>query len=88
VEKLVKLAVALKYEEDGAGTPTVIAAGRGEIAEKIMQIAQKEKVPVYQDGYLVQVLAELETGTEIPPELYKAVAQIIAFVWQMDKKYS
>lgn len=88
MKKSIKLAVALKYEDDGTEAPVVIASGRGEIAEKILQIAQMEKVPVHQDGSLVQVLAELEVDTEIPPELYQAVAQIIAFVWQLDQKYS
>ncbi len=88
VKKPVKLAVALKYEEDGAGTPLVITSGQGEIADKILQIAEKEKVPVYKDQSLVQLLVSLEMGTEIPPELYQAVAQVIAFVWKMDQKYS
>jgi len=88
VKKSIRLAVALKYDGEGTEAPTVIASGRGEIAEKILQIAQKENVPVYEDQSLAQVLASLEMGTEIPPELYQAVAQIIAFVWQIDKKYS
>jgi flagellar biosynthesis protein len=88
VKEPVKLAVALKYADDGADAPVVIASGRGEIAEKILQAAQKEKVPVYKDQSLAQLLASLEMGTEIPPELYQAVAQVIAFVWQLDKKYS
>jgi flagellar biosynthesis protein len=88
VKKPIKLAIALKYEEDGLGTPLVVASGRGEIAVKIIEKAQKEQVPVYEDQSLAQVLVSLEMGTEIPPELYQAVAQILAFVWQMDKKYS
>ena len=84
----VKLAVALKYADDGPEAPVVIASGRGEIAEKILEMAQKEKVPVYKDQSLAQVLASLEMGTEIPPELYQAVAQVIAFVWQLDQKYA
>jgi len=84
----VKLAVALKYEDEGAEAPVVIASGRGEIAEKILEMAHQEKVPVYKDQSLAQVLTSLEMGTEIPPELYQAVAQVIAFVWQIDKKYS
>jgi len=86
--KPIKLAAALKYEEKESGTPVIIASGQGEIAARILKIARKEKVPVYEDQLLAQVLVSLETGTEIPPELYQAVAQIIAFVWQMDKKYS
>ncbi len=88
MKKDIKLAAALKYEEDGSGAPIVIASGRGEIAENILQIAQKEKVPVYKDQSLAQLLVSMEMGTEIPEELYQAVAPIIAFVWQIDKKYS
>ncbi|MEA4924171.1 MAG: EscU/YscU/HrcU family type III secretion system export apparatus switch protein [Syntrophomonadaceae bacterium] len=88
MDKPVKLAVALKYEDDGNGTPVVIASGRGEIAEKILQAALQEQVPVHQDASLAQLLAQLEMGTEIPPELYQAVAQVIAFVWRMDQKYA
>jgi Uncharacterized homolog of the cytoplasmic domain of flagellar protein FhlB len=87
VKKPVKLAVALQYEADKQEVPVIIASGRGEIAEKILAAAQQEKVPVYQDQSLVQVLTSLELGTAIPPELYQAVAQVIAFVWRMDQKY-
>lgn len=87
MKKPVKLAVALQYEADKQEVPVIIASGRGEIAEKILAAAQQEKVPVYQDQSLVQVLTSLELGTAIPPELYQAVAQVIAFVWRMDQKY-
>jgi flagellar biosynthesis protein len=88
VKKPIKLAVALKYENDEPEAPVVVASGRGEIAEKILAMARQGKVPVYQDESLAQVLASLEMGTEIPPELYQAVAQVIAFVWKIDNKYS
>lgn len=83
----IRLAVALKYVEDEQDAPVVVATGRGEVAQKIIDIAEKEDVPVYQDASLAQILSTLEVGTEIPPELYEAVAQVIAFVWQLDKKY-
>lgn len=88
MKRPIKLAVALKYENDEQEAPVMIASGRGEIADKIISTAQQENVPVYQDQPLAQILASLETGTEIPPELYQAVAQIIAFVWKIDRKYS
>ncbi len=89
MKKSVKLAVALKYEEDGElEAPIIVASGRGEIAEKILATARQENIPVYQEPSLAQVLTSLELGTEIPPELYQAAAQVIAFVWQLDKKYS
>lgn len=88
MKKPVKLAAALKYVEDEMEAPVVVACGRGAIAEKIIQTAAAEKVPVYRDPSLAQLLASMETGTEIPPELYPAVARIIAFVWQLDEKYA
>ena len=88
MKKPVKLAVALKYEGDGQEAPLIVASGRGECAEKILAVARQEKVPVYEEQSLAQVLASLEMGTQIPPELYQAVAQVIAFIWQIDKKYA
>ena len=82
------LAVALKYEDDDQEAPVIVASGRGEIAEKIVAAAQQGKVPVYKDEAMAGILSSLELGTEIPPELYEAVAQIIAFVWRIDKKYA
>jgi len=88
MKESVKLAVALKYEDDGENAPVIVASGRGEIADRIIQTAKDIKVPVYEDSSLAQVLVSLEMGTEIPPELYQAVAQVIAFVWGLDRKYS
>ncbi len=88
MKKPVKLAVALKYDEEKEEAPVVVASGRGEIAKKIIEKATEEDVPVYTDESLAQVLESLEVGTEIPPELYEAVAQVIAFVWQIDSKHS
>jgi flagellar biosynthesis protein len=84
----IRLAVALKYEEDGADAPMIVASGRGEIADRIVQTAKDKNVPVYEEPSLAQTLVSLELGTEIPPELYQAVAQVIAFVWRLDRKYT
>lgn len=84
----IKLAVALKYADSGDDAPQVVASGRGEIAERIIQTAQDQAVPVYEDAALAQLLASLELGSEIPPELYQAVAEVIAFVWRLDQKYA
>jgi flagellar biosynthesis protein len=86
-QKNVGLAVALKYDDDSGSAPVVVASGRGKVAENIIERAEKENIPTYRDESLVGLLASLEVGTEIPPELYEAVAQVIAFVWQLDKKY-
>ncbi|SMB82534.1 flagellar biosynthesis protein [Desulfonispora thiosulfatigenes DSM 11270] len=86
MKKVQKLAVALKYTENDSA-PTVVASGKGAIAETILKRAQEENIPAYEDENLAKVLTSVEIGTEIPPELYQAVAGVIAFVWGLDKKY-
>lgn len=80
-------AVALKYEAERDLAPKVIAKGRGHVAEHILETAQKNAVPVYQDKTLVNMLMALEIDREIPPELYKAIAEVMAYVYNMDKSH-
>ena len=82
-----KKAVALKYEAERDLAPKVIAKGRGHVAEHILETAQKNAVPVYQDKTLVNMLMALELDREIPPELYKAIAEVMAYVYKMDKSH-
>ena len=79
-------AVALKYDREKNGAPKVIAKGRGEIAEKIIAIAREHNLPLYEDRNLVQILEALDLETEIPPELYRAVAEVLAFVYRLNGK--
>ena len=77
-------AVALKYDQEKGTAPKVIAKGRGEIAEKIIEIAKACNLPLYEDKNLVQILEALELETEIPPELYRAVAEVLAFIYRLN----
>ena len=79
------IAVALEYDGDSA--PVVSAHGVGEIAEKIKQIAKDHGVPLQQDNELVEILAQLELGDEIPENLYRAVAEVIAFAYILSGKF-
>jgi flagellar biosynthesis protein len=72
-------AVALRY--DGERAPTVLASGAGEIARQILAVAQKHDIPLHEDPELLQALACLDLGEEIPEPLYRAVAQVIAFAY-------
>ncbi|TVP90906.1 MAG: flagellar protein FhlB, partial [Pseudomonadaceae bacterium] len=72
----IKEAVALVY--DGKTTPTLSAKGEADIAEQIIALAMEYEVPIYQNADLVQVLARMELGDQIPPELYRTIAEIIA----------
>ena len=77
-------AVALRYEKDKDRAPRVIAKGRGEIAKKIMEIAAAHNLPLYEDKNLIQILEALDLEVEIPPELYRAVAEVLAFVYRLN----
>jgi flagellar biosynthesis protein len=79
-------AVALKYDAKKDRAPKVVAKGRGEIAEKIIAIAKANDVPLYEDRNLAQILEALELETAIPPELYRAVAEVLAFVYRLNGK--
>jgi flagellar biosynthesis protein len=81
-----KTAVALKYNRGKDAAPKVTAKGTGLIAEKILEIAEKEGIPVTEDADLVTALARLDFYDEVPPELYKAVAEILAFAYSINNK--
>ena len=72
------LAVALRY--DGARPPSVVAVGRGELGRRIIEVAQAHGVPLEENAPLAEVLSQVELETEIPVELYEAIAIIIGFV--------
>lgn len=79
-----RVAVALSYNPEDTA-PTVIASGRGLIAEKIIEDAKLNDIPLYEDNKLANTLAKLELGDAIPPELYSVVAEVLVFVDKMDK---
>jgi len=81
-----KKAVALKYEPEQGSAPTVIAKGQGVIAEEILRRAQENGVPLQEDSSLVEVLSKLDLNQEIPPELYKLVAEVLSFVYRSDRR--
>ncbi len=77
-------AVALHYDGDNA--PTVTAKGSGEIAEQIIALAKEHGIPLQENAALSELLSRLDLGTEIPPELYLAVAEVIAFAYLLSGK--
>lgn len=72
-------AIALKY--DGENAPTVTASGEGSVAEEIIRIAKENGVPLREDALLADLLGELELGEEIPPMLYRVIAEVIAYAY-------
>ncbi len=77
-------AAALRYRPDKDQVPQVTAAGRGDMARAIKKIAESHGIPVYEDAKLAETLYKLGVNTEIPPELYEAVAQILVFIARID----
>jgi len=85
VNKKDKVAVALKYSsEDDA--PKIIAKGKGIVANNIIEKGIDEGVNVHEDRGLVKELMRIDLGDEIPEDLYKAVATILAFIYEIDSK--
>jgi flagellar biosynthesis protein len=82
-----KTAVALKYEKEKDIAPKILAKGKGVIAEKIIEIAKEHKIPVYFDENLSEILSRLDLGDLIPVELYKVIAEILAWVYKLQGKY-
>jgi flagellar biosynthesis protein len=78
------VAIALKY--DGTHAPTLTAKGDEELAEEILRIARDYEVPIYENAELVRLLARMELGESIPQELYRTIAEIIAFAWNLKGK--
>jgi flagellar biosynthesis protein len=76
-----KRAAALRY--DGRDAPRVVATGRGLVAEKILEAAREAGVPLREDPALMEALGTLELEQKIPPELYRAVAEALAWAYRL-----
>jgi flagellar biosynthesis protein len=76
--------VALRHERHGAEPPRVVAKGRGETAERVLELARKHAIPVRQDGDLLELLAALDVGDSIPTELFAAVAEVLAYLYRLN----
>ncbi len=83
----VNQAVALRYSEEQDNVPIVVAKGRGLIAERIKDLARESGVPIKEDQQLADYLMALDLYEEIPPQLYAVVAEVLAYIYSMDKKY-
>lgn len=83
----IKKAAALSYAPGDDHAPKVIATGKGQIAEKIIETAKEARIPIYEDEHLAEVLSGIKIGSEIPSELYEVVAEVLAFISKLDEKY-
>ncbi len=81
-----KMAAAIKYDGNMDHAPRVTAKGKGAVAEKIIEMAAKNNIPIKDDPGLVQILCKLDLDEQIPEPLYKAVAEILAYVYSLNAK--
>ena len=78
-------AVAVRYDVEKDRAPRVTAKGRSLVADRILAEAKKNGIPVYQNNSLVNMLMALEIDREIPPELYRTIAEVLAHVYRIDR---
>ena len=80
-------AVALRYAPERPGAPRVTATGSGRTAERIVALAQEAGVDLVEDPDLLELLARVPVGEQIPAELFQAVAEILAFVYRVSQRF-
>jgi flagellar biosynthesis protein len=85
-DKSIKRAVALRYRPEKDAAPRIAAKGTGNVAEKIVGIARQHGIPVREDSDLVAVLSKLDIEEKIPPCVYVVVAELLAFVYSLNRK--
>ena len=84
-DKLKLKAVSIKYDVDKDKAPKITGFGKGKIAEKILRVAEEHKIPFYEDPSLIDLLAKLNIQSEIPPRLYSVIAEVLSFVYKLDR---
>ncbi|QOP43353.1 type III secretion system protein [Sulfurimonas sediminis] len=78
-------AVALKYDKEKNQAPLVSAKGEGKTAQKIIQLAKENGVPLKKDEDLVELLSKVELDKEVPPQMYKAIAEVFSFIYSVTR---
>ena len=79
-------AVALRYRPPRDPAPRVMAKGAGLVAQKIIDLGREHGIPIQEDPGLIQILAQLDFYQEIPPKIYAVVAEILAFVYRLNRE--
>lgn len=87
-DRIKRKAVALRYNAESDAAPRVIAKGDRLLAERIIEIAKENGVPIHEDPDLVALLSVVDINREIPDALYRAVAEVLAFVYTIGRSVS
>ena len=83
----VKSAISLQYQKEINSAPKITAKGEGWVAERIIKMAQENNIPIREDKDLFNLLSGIDIGKEVPESLYKVVAELLAWVYQLNKNY-
>ncbi len=78
-------AIAIQYDKDSKKAPTIVASGKGKIAKQILELAEENDIPMVEDPKLSKLLSSLKIKSEVPPNLFKIVAEILAFIFYLEK---
>ncbi|HDQ26471.1 MAG TPA: hypothetical protein ENN43_06990 [bacterium] len=81
-----KTAVAVTYNKEKDSAPKITAKGKGSVAEKIIDLARQNNIPLHEDPDLIEVLSKLDLGQEIPAEMYKLIAEVLVYVYRTNNK--
>ena len=80
-------AVSLQYKKGKNAAPKVTAKGQGWMADRIIKMAQENNIPIREDKDLLHLLSEIDVGQEVPESLYKVVAELLAWVYELNQNY-
>ncbi len=82
-KNFIQKAVALKYDIDKDNAPKIVAKGKAETASNIIKIAKENNIPIKKDEDLLELLSQIDIDKEIPASMYKAVAEIFSFIYEL-----
>jgi flagellar biosynthesis protein len=86
-KKKIDKAAAILYDTERSDVPRIIASGKGAVAQKIIETAQEAGIHIQEDPDLMELLAAIPVGEEIPVELYQTIAEVLAFVYEINDQF-
>lgn len=86
-KKKIDKAAAILYDTERSDVPRIVASGKGVVAQKIIETAREAGIHIQEDPDLVELLAAIPVGEEIPVELYQTIAEVLAFVYEINNQF-
>lgn len=86
-KKQIDKAAAILYDTERSDVPRIVASGKGVVAQKIIETAREAGIHIQEDPDLVELLAAIPVGEEIPVELYQTIAEVLAFVYEINNQF-